>query len=75
MSLLTLMPIIVQPSLSERVIVDGDGCHTAHFSVKAKDNQDKVPTFYWLPKLHKNHIKPALLLILVLVRQQNFLNC
>ena len=20
---------------------------------KAKENQDKVPTFYWLPKLHK----------------------
>ena len=27
----------VQPSLSERVIVDGHGCHTAlHFGVKAK---------------------------------------
>ena len=46
----------LQPSLSERVIVDGHGCHTAlHFGVKAKDNQDKVPTLYWLPKLH---IKP-----------------
>ena len=32
------------PSLSERVIVDGHGCHTAiHFDVKAKENQDKVP--------------------------------
>ena len=66
----------VQPSLSERVTVDGHGCHTPlHFSVKAKENQDKVPTLYWLPKLHKNHIKQDLLLILVLVRQQNFLNC
>ena len=36
----------LQPSLSERVIVDGHGCHTAlHFGVKAKENQDKVPTF------------------------------
>ena len=44
----------LQPSLSERVIVDGHGCHTAkHFGVKAKENQDKVPTLYWLPKLHK----------------------
>ena len=43
----------LQPSLSERVIVDGHGCHTAlHFGVKAKENQDKVPTLYWLPKLH-----------------------
>ena len=67
----------LQPSLSERVIVDGHGCHTAlHFGVKAKENQDKVPTLYWLPKLHiKNPIKQDLLLILVIVRQQNFLNC
>ena len=65
-----------QPSFSERVIVDGHGCHTAlPFGVKAKEIQDKVPTLYWLPKLHKNHLKQDLLLILVLVRQQNFLNC
>ena len=56
--------------------VDGHGCQTAlHFGVKAKENQDKVPTLYWLPKLHKNPIKQDLLLILVLVRQHNFLNC
>ena len=58
------------------VIVDGHGCHTTlHFGVKAKENQDKVPTLYWLPKLHKNPIKQDLLQILVLVQQQNFLNC
>ena len=57
-----------QPSLSERVIVDGHGCHTAlHVGVKAKENQDKVPMLYWLPKLHKNPIKQDILLILVLV--------
>ena len=40
----------LQPSLSKRVVVDGHGCHTApHFGVKAKENQDKVPTLYWLP--------------------------
>ena len=57
--------------------LDGHGCHTAlHFGVKAKENQDKVPTLYWLPKLHeKNPIKQDLLQILVLVQQQNFLNC
>ena len=44
--------------MSERVIVDGHGCHTAlHFGVKAKENEDKVPTLYWLPKLHKNLYK------------------
>ena len=66
----------LQPSLSERVIVDGHGCHTTlHFGVKAKENQDKVPTLYWLPILHKKHIKQDFLLSLVLVRQQSFLNC
>ena len=40
----------LQPSLSEKVTVDGHGCHTAlHFGVKAKENQDKVPTLYLLP--------------------------
>ena len=48
----------LQPSLSERVIVDGHGCQTAlHFGDKAKENQDKVPTLYWLPKLHKKSYK------------------
>ena len=45
---------LVKLGYCERVIVDGHGCHTAlHFGVKAKENQDKVPTLYWLPKLHK----------------------
>ena len=40
------------------MIVDGNGCHTAlHFGVKAKENQDKIPTLYWLPKLHKKTFK------------------
>ena len=48
----------LQPSLSEGVIVDGHGCHTVlHFGVKAKENQDKVPMLYWLPKLHKKPYK------------------
>ena len=46
----------LQPSLSERVIVNGHGCYTTalHFGVKAKENQDKIPTLYWFPNLHKN---------------------
>ena len=40
------------------MIFDGHGCHTAlHFGVEAKENQDKVPTLYWLPKLHKKPYK------------------
>ena len=46
----------LQPSLSERVIVDGHGCHTA-LGVNAKENQDKVPRLYWLSKLHKTPYK------------------
>ena len=66
----------LQHSLSERVIIDGHGCHTSlHVGVKAKENQDKDPTLYWLLKLHKKPIKQDLLLIQVLVRQQKFLNC
>ena len=58
------------------MIVNGHGCHTAlHFGVIAKEIQEKVPTLYGLPKLHENPIKQDVLLILVLVRQQNFLNC
>ena len=64
----------LQPSLSERMVVGGHGCHT-YFGVKAKENQDKVPTLYWLPELHKKPKKQDLLLILVLVRQKNCVNC
>ena len=40
------------------MIVDGHGCHTAlHFGVKAKENQEKVPTLYWLPKILKKTYK------------------
>ena len=43
----------LQASLSERVVVDGHGCHTAlHFSVKATEKQDKGLTLYWLTKHH-----------------------
>ena len=77
MSLLTLMPINCSP-LSERVIVDGHGCHTAlHFGVKAKENQDKAPTWYWLPKLHKkpnNFFYKAISIINFTKLFQNFID-
>ena len=44
----------LQASLSERVVFDGHGCHTAlHFDVKTKENHDKAPTLYWLKTLFK----------------------
>ena len=54
MNLLTPMHINCRLFLSERVVVDGHGCDTAlYLGVKAKENQDKVPTLNWLPKLPK----------------------
>ena len=35
-------------TVSENVVVDGHGCHTAlNCGVKANENQDKLPTLYW----------------------------
>ena len=40
----------LQASFGEWVVVDGHGCNRAlHVGVKARDNQDKIPTLYWLP--------------------------
>ena len=37
------------------LVADVHGFHTAlYISVKAKENEEKLPTFYKLPKLHKN---------------------
>ena len=37
-------------------VADGYGCNTVqYFGVKGKENQDKVPTLNWLPKLHKTY--------------------
>ena len=36
------------------VINDHCSLSPIKFSVNAKDRQDKLPTMYWLPKLHKN---------------------
>ena len=43
------------------------------FSVCVNEGQDKLPTMYWLPKLHKRP-KLDLLQILALVLLLNFLN-
>ena len=53
----------LQPFLSEGVVVHGDGCHTVlYFGAKAKENQDKSPTLYWLLNSIKSPIKQDLLL-------------
>ena len=45
-------------SLSERIVVDRHGCHTAlNCGVLINENQDKVPTLYWLPNSIKTLYK------------------
>ena len=44
------------------------------FVVYVKERQDRLPTMYWLPKLHKRRIKLGSLQILALVQLQNFQN-
>ena len=66
----------LQPSLSEMVIVDGHGCHTAlHFVSKLKKIKTKFLRCTGYINSIENPIKQDLLLILVLVWQQNFLKC
>ena len=44
-------------SLSERIVVDRHGCHTAlNCGVLIKENQDKVPTLHWLTYFIKSII-------------------
>ena len=51
----------LQASLNEKVAVNGHVCHTALKGVKAKENQDGLPRFYWLPKLYKNLYKARII--------------
>ena len=44
------------------------------FVVYVKERQDRLPTMYWLPKLHKNCIQLGSLQILAPVQLQNFQN-
>ena len=65
----------LQASLTAKVVVDVHGCSSnLKFDVKAKENHDKVPIHHtgYLNSI-KNPIKQDL--VLVLMRQQNYLNC
>ena len=48
----------LQPLIKERPVVNDRTYHSAtEFAVKVKEGQDKLPTLYWLPKLHKRPYK------------------
>ena len=43
-----------EPSEEEKSVVNGHCNHLAlKFSVCVKERKDRLPTMYWLPKLHK----------------------
>ena len=63
-----------ETSEEEKSVVNGHCNHLAlKFSVCVKERQDRLPTMYWLPKLHKKRKKHDLLQTQVLVLQLNFL--
>ena len=56
-------------------VVNGHCNHLAlKFSVCVKERQDRLPTSYWLPKLHKTPYKARFIATQVLVLHLNFLN-
>ena len=47
-----------QTSEKEKSVINNHIIHNAtRFAVSVNEDQERLPTFYWLPKLHKNHIK------------------
>ena len=66
----------LQPSLSKKVIVDGHGFIQPYILVsKLKKIKTKFQRCTGYLNSIKNPLNQYLLLILVLVRQRNFLNC
>ena len=50
----------------ETFVIDKQRCHMASkFGVFVDEDYSKLPTLYWLPKLHKRPYKSRLLLIQV----------
>ena len=65
-----------QTSEKEKSVINNHIFHNAtRFAVSVNGDQKRLPSFYWLPKLHKKHIRLDLLLILAHVRLPNYQNC
>ena len=66
----------LQASFGEWVVVDGHGCNRAlHVGVKVRKSETTKTKFLRCIGYLNSIKKQDLLLILILVRQQNFLNC
>ena len=60
-------------SEKEKCVINNHIFHNAtRFAVSVNEDQERLPTFYWLPKLHKKHIRLDLLLILAHARLPNY---
>ena len=65
-----------QTSEKEKSVINNHIFHSAtRFAVSVNEDHERLPTFYWLPKLHKKHIRLDLLLILAHVQLPNYQNC
>ena len=64
-----------QTSEKEKSVINNHiFCNATRFAVSVNEDQERLPTFYWLPKLHKNHIRFDLLIILAHARLPNYQN-
>ena len=65
-----------QTSAEEQSVINHHIFQNAtRFGVSVDEDQERLPTFCWLPKLHKQHIRLDLLLIPAHARLLSYLNC
>ena len=62
----------ISVAADEKTVVSEHFKKCEQLRADVKITQNKLPTMYWLPKLHKNRIKHVSLLTLALVQ---LLNC
>ena len=64
-----------EASIDEKSVVPSHSNEIpSYYAVDGKERKDRLPTMYWLPKLHKRRIKLGSLQILALVQIQSFQN-
>ena len=65
-----------QNSEKEKSVINNHIFHNAtSFAVSVNEDQQRLPTFYWLANCTNNHIRLDLLLILAHARLPNYQNC
>ena len=65
-----------QTSEKEKSVINNHIFHNAsRLAVSVNEDQERLPTFYWLPNCTNNHMRHDLLLILAHARLPNYQNC